>query len=153
MCLTLFVLGANARAGAQDFTHPHPELRIDGISPHPSVLEAGVGPEIPLGYYTRLELLLAGGVARDRGAISGSGRGDVVTRFLLDPFRESRWGLSVGGGVSIRYEPDRGWRDFLVAVVDLEAPQLGRVMPAVQVGLGGGARVGMVLRRAVAGRR
>ncbi|HEY7878050.1 MAG TPA: hypothetical protein VIC55_07485 [Gemmatimonadaceae bacterium] len=100
-----------------------------------------------------MEVDAAGGAARDGGITTGSGRADAIVRFLLDPFGESRWGLSTGGGVSVRYDPRRGWREYLVVVADLEGPASKAMVPAVQVGLGGGVRVGLVLRRGVKGRR
>lgn len=140
-------------ARAQEPGGVQPELRVDLLTPHPTVGQVGAGLEIPFGWYTRLGLIVAGGAARDSGIVVGSGRGDVIVRFLLDPFRESTWGLSLGGGVSVRYEPLRGWREYLAVVADVEGPSRGPVIPALQVGLGGGARVGLVLRRAMPLRR
>lgn len=149
-CLLVLV---GARALAQDASTPQPELRIDVLTPHPTAAQLGAGVEIPFGWYTRAGVIVAGGPARDSGRVVGSGRGDVIVRFLLDPFRESTWGLSLGGGVSVRYEPLRGWREYLAVVVDVEGPSGGPIIPALQVGLGGGARVGLVVRRAIPLRR
>jgi len=44
-------------------------------------------------------------------------------------------------------------RQYLVVVTDLEMPRVGSVVPALQVGLGGGVRVGLVARVAQSGRR
>jgi len=38
-------------------------------------------------------------------------------------------------------------------VLGIEGPSLGSVVPAIEVGLGGGTRVGAVVRRALPGRR
>lgn len=153
LAMTVALAAGARRLHAQSVTEVQPELRLDVLAPHPTVAQLGAGVEIPFGWYTRLGLVVAGGAARDSGIVVGSGRGDAIVRFLLDPFRESPWGLSLGGGVSVRYEPLRGWREYLTVVADVEGPARGPVIPALQVGLGGGARVGLVLRRAIQLRR
>ncbi len=147
-------LAMHARpARSQEPTAPQPELRVDAFTPRPTDVQLGAGLEIPFGWYTRLGAIVGGGVANENAITVGSGRADAIVRFLLDPFRETRWGLSVGGGVSVRYDPVRHWREYLAVVADFEGPQKGPVMPSFQVGLGGGVRVGVGLRRAVSGRR
>ena len=47
----------------------------------------------------------------------------------------------------------RGSRAHLAALLDLEGPAWGRVIPAIQAGVSGGMRAGIVLRRAIPGRR
>ena len=42
------------------------------------------------------------GARSEDGSRGADGRLDVLARFLLDPFRQSRWGFSAGGGVSLR---------------------------------------------------
>lgn len=126
--------------------HPYPELRLDALLGQPGALQLGVGVAIPMGTYARLAVIGAGGVASQDGETAGSARADVIMRFLLDPFRQERWGLSAGGGVSVRYDEGAGWRPFLALVLDLEGPRTGALSPAVQLGLGGGARIGVVLR-------
>jgi hypothetical protein len=135
-----------------------PEVRLDVIAGHQPAVQAGAGVQVPLGYYVRLGLEGAVGVAtRDRKALVGSSdappgpldaRADLLVRFLLDPFRQSRYGLSVGGGLSARAEPGDHVRPRLLVAVDLEGRRSSHgVVPALQVGLGGGARVGVILRR------
>jgi hypothetical protein len=41
---------------------------------------------------------------------------------------------------------DTRTRPYLTAVIDVEGRQRGRFTPALQVGLGGGTRVGVVIR-------
>jgi hypothetical protein len=144
-------------AAAQQPSRLHPELRVDAIdvrSTRDATVHAGVGVGVPLGYYARLGLVAAGGVTRREDVERGSGRVDVVARFLLDPFREMRWGLSVGGGLSVAHTAGEDWRELLVVVVDAEAPAVRRyVVPSFQVGLGGGVRVGVIARRYQSRRR
>jgi hypothetical protein len=151
----VFVTAAATPLAAQSSAAPRPraEGRIDYLAGDPDAVHAGVGVNLHLGTYVRLGLVGAGGASWDDGRSGGSGRGDVVVRFALDPFRERRWGLSAGGGLSVRYDDagasDRDqWRTLIAIVVDLEGPRVGSVAPAIQVGLGGGARIGAVLRGA-----
>jgi hypothetical protein len=138
---------APVRAMAQGLEgHPQPEARVDVIAGAVSAVHAGVGVNIPAGYYARVGLVGAAG-ARLSGDAGASARVDAIARFLFDPFFEKRWGLSAGGGVSVRYDDDAGWRPFLAVVVDLEPPGRGPVIPALQVGVGGGVRVGVALRK------
>ena len=72
---------------------------------------------------------------------------DLLARFLLDPFRQTRWGFSAGAGMSLRAEEGDRVRPQLLLALDLEGPRSKHdLAPAVQVGLGGGARVGLGVR-------
>ncbi len=111
--------------------------------------EVGVGLQVPAGYYVRVGILAAAGVTWRDGAAPASGRVDVVARYLLDPFREAGWGLSLGGGVSVPYvDGDTRVRPYLSLVLDVEGPRVrgGPFSPAFQMGLGGGARFAFALR-------
>lgn len=146
---------AHAQQSARRVLLPF-EVRADAIDPRSTkdgTLQAGVGVNIPLGSYVRLELDGAGGVTRRTEADHHSGRVDAITRFLLDPFAESPWGLSIGGGMSARFADGARTHGYLVVVADLEAPRVRGIVPALQVGLGGGVRVGIVARAYRTGRR
>ncbi len=110
-------------------------------------LEVGGGVQVPAGTYARIGVIGAAGTDIAGGSRDGSGRLDVVGRFLLDPFRQSSWGLSVGAGVSLRVRSGDYVHPYLVALVDLEGPR-GRngLAPSLQVGVGGGVRVGAGVR-------
>ena len=72
------------------------------------------------------------------------GRGVNVFDFV----RLENWIVSsLGGGLSFRRHA------YLAAVVDLEGPEMHGMLPALQVGLSGGVRAALVIRRAVKGRR
>jgi len=162
-CTTLagfIVAGALAPSVQAQIPTPsmQPEARLDVIAGRQPAVQVGVGIQVPMGYYVRVGLDGAVGVAtRDRKALIGSadappgpldGRADLLVRFLLDPFRQSAYGLSVGGGLSARAEPGDRVRPRLLVAMDLEGRRSSRgLVPALQVGLGGGVRIGVVLRR------
>lgn len=131
------------------------EGRLDGIFAKSGGVEAGFGVSVPTGLYVRSGLVAGIGVGRH----GVEGRTDVISRFSLDPFRQSRWAPYGGGGISGRYRSklDGGAKAYLLVFVGLEGPlPLGRTsgwVPAIEVGLGGGARIGFVLRRAINARR
>jgi hypothetical protein len=131
------------------------EVRVDGIVARSSGIEAGYGVSIPAGIYVRTGLV--GGVGAGRHGVES--RADFISRFSLDPFRQSRWAPYAGAGLSGRFRAraDEGAKAFLLIFLGLEGPlQDGHVsgwVPAVEVGLGGGARIGLILRRAINGRR
>jgi hypothetical protein len=147
---------ASAPAQSQNALQPfQSELRIDGLFARSSAVEAGYGVSIPAGIYVRNGLV--GAVGAGRHGLEG--RTDFVTRFSFDPFRESRWAPYGGGGVSGRYRPaaDGGSRAYLLIFLGIEGQlptgHAAGWIPAFEVGLGGGARVGLILRRATIGRR
>ena len=131
------------------------EGRLDGIFARTAGVEAGLGITIPAGIYVRSGLLAGLGAGRH----GVEGRTDFVSRFSLDPFRQSRWAPYAGGGISGRYrsELDGGSRAYLLIFLGVEGPlPLGEMsgwVPAFELGLGGGARVGIVLRQGINARR
>jgi hypothetical protein len=131
------------------------EWRVDGIVARTSGVEAGFGVSIPSGIYVRTGLVTAMGIGR-HGA---EGRTDLLSRFSLDPFRQSRWALYGAGGISGRYRTnaDGGSRAYLLLVIGLEGPvapgQTTGWVPIIEAGLGGGARIGVGLRRGINARR
>jgi hypothetical protein len=144
-----------ARAGGQLTTQGfQAEGRVDGIFARTSGVEAGLGVSIPAGIYVRTGLV--GGLGT--GAHGIEGRTDLVARFSMDPFRQSRWAPYGGAGLSGRYRSAEAGasRAYLLVFLGVEGP-LGNTgpgwVPAFELGLGGGARVGIVLRRGIQGRR
>jgi hypothetical protein len=132
------------------------EGRVDAIVGHDAAAQLGAGLNFFAGYYTRIGLIAATGIEKDSRASSGIQsvtRVDVITRFLFDPFREVPRGISLGGGISVANTQNGRWRPYLVGVIDIEGQKRGPVVPALQLGLGGGARVGVILRSASRGWR
>ena len=131
------------------------EGRLDGIFARTAGIEAGLGLSFPSGIYVRSGLVAGLGAGRH----GVEGRTDFVARFSFDPFRQSRWAPYAGGGVSGRYRSslDGGSRAYLLILLGVEGPlPRGRTegwAPAVEVGLGGGARIAIVIRRGINSRR
>jgi len=146
-CAASGALGALGALGAQRRPTSYAEYRADVIAGSATAAQAGGGLVLPFGVYVRTSLDGAIGATWRGGVARTSGRADVISRFLLDPFRETPVVLSMGGGVSVPYaDGDTRVRPYLTVVVDVEGRQHGAITPALQVGLGGGLRVGVVLR-------
>ena len=149
---TLALSVASSSAAAQGAVSPgvQPAIRADLVLGHPSAVQAGVGLEIPAGAYVRVGAGVAAGLRT--GPADGSplgGRVDLLGRFLLDPYRQSRYGFSAGAGLSARIERGQRTTPLLLVALDVEEHYRGDAwVRALQLGLGGGVRVGVVLRRA-----
>lgn len=147
--LAILALLISTAADAQQApTRPYAEYRADAIIARGTAAQLGGGLVLPLGVYVRLGIDAAAGATWRHSETVGSGRVDAIARFLLDPFRESRLGFSIGGGVSAPIgsaEPSQP--PYLTAVVDLEGRRGHGLTPALQIGLGGGTRIGVVLRQ------
>lgn len=132
-----------------------PVLRADVLRESgATTLHGGVGVVMPAGYQVRVALEGGAGATARGGEWRPSGRLDATARFLLDPFRESRWGLSVGGGAGMRWERGEGPRPVAIVLLGLQGPALGRTwLRGAEVALGGGVRLGLVLARPAPGRR
>lgn len=136
--------GMPSNAGGQRL---QPEVRVDVQGPSRYTTAPGGGANLALGYYARVSAGVGYAPAADERFADDHWRGDLLARFVFDPFRQQRWGLSVGGGLSFRRQT------YLAAILDLEGPETRGFIPALQVGVSGGFRAGLVLRRAVRGRR
>jgi hypothetical protein len=160
-CGTVIVAGCiapSARVVAQSqpatAEQPHPakfdaEVRLDAILARVSAVHVGAGVTLPMGYYVRSGIV--GGLGASRHGLSG--RVDGFARFHFDPFRESRWGPYGGGGISGRFDKGEGARAFLLLLAGIDGPVHGGVTSSVELGLGGGARVGVIIRQARRERR
>lgn len=124
------------------------ELRADAISGPPPGGQLGVGANVPAGAYVRLGIDAAAGAAARDGAAFASARVDAAARYLLDPYGEFKWAPYVGGGLTAAWDRRGTRRADLLLIAGVEGPAKGGWRTALEVGLGGGARLGIVLRRA-----
>jgi hypothetical protein len=124
------------------------ELRTDLLAGPPAGAQIGAGANIAAGYYLRIGVDAAAGAATRDGSAFASGRVDIVTRYLLDPFREFKWAPYVGGGFTAQWDRRAARRGDLLLLAGVEGPARGGWLTSVELGLGGGARLGVVLRRA-----
>ncbi len=142
--LSLLALGAARGAGAQ----ARVQLRADALLARATAVQGGVGVETDAGLYARVGAVA--GVGADRDGVSG--RVEGVARFVLDPLRQSRRGPYLGGGAGVSRDGRGDTHAYLLAVIGVEGGAIGGARrgwaPAVEVGLGGGARLALVLRRA-----
>lgn len=131
------------------------EMRTDAIAARWMAAQGGVGLTFPMGIYVRSGAVVAAG----GGAKGWDSRVDLLSRFNLDPFRENRWGFYAGGGVSGRFVERASEKAYayLLVFAGLEGPlrnaSVAGWVPAFEVGLGGGARIGIALRQGIPGRR
>lgn len=125
------------------------EARADMTFTPALAAHAGAGLNVRAGHYARLGVAYLAGTAQgpagDRGA-RFSQRADATARFLLDPFAERAHGLYGGAGFTARRDGSAAWKAGLMLVVGVEGSPRGRMIPAVEVALGGGVRAGVVLR-------
>jgi len=124
------------------------ESRIDALAGAVPAVHGGIAANVPADYYVRVGATVAGGTGRREGVAVASARADLVARYLTDPFREFRTGSYAGAGVSARWEEGEGWRALLTVLVGFELPDRGRWRPAIELGVGGGVRLTLAVRRA-----
>ena len=123
------------------------EARVDALIARASALHAGAGLSARLSSYVRAGLIAGAGVAWVSGQSAFDARVDGVGRFLFDPYRQHRRAPYAFGGASARWSRER-WRGYLVAGVGMEGPRVRGFLPAIEAGVGGGVRVGIVARAA-----
>ena len=122
------------------------EVRVEAVATGPRRLEAGIGASARASPYLRAGVSGAREVW-GRGNGSSLWRSEGMVRFTMDPLAEQRWGAALGAGLGYR------GRAYLLAFAELEGPKASGMRPALQLALGGGVRLGILLRRAADGRR
>ena len=157
--LTLLSLAPFSSGTAQRTVAPQrasafrPAIRADAIIDRNAGGQIALGVAVATAYNVRLGLDAgAGGVHRAAGWVP-TGRLDLIARVLSDPFRQSRWALSAGGGVGQLIGRDARPRTVAIVTLGIDGPSDGAWVPGVEVGLGGGLRVGVTFRRAPLGQR
>ena len=150
-CATRAVLAQ--RSGQHTAPRIQPEVRADYIGSRAAAAHLGFGVNVPATTYIRVGIVGAVGQAWSGGDAEFAGRVDGLIRFVVDPLRESRWAPYAAGGIGGLYDESEKWRGVLVGALGVEGPMTGSVVPAIEVGFGGGVRVGIAFRRAMRGRR
>lgn len=125
------------------------EGRIDAIFSKKPTAQAGIGLSMFGGTYVRTGIVAAIG-ANEKGV---TGRTDGFVRFHLDPFRQSSRAPYGGAGLSGRFDAGSRPRAYVLVFAGIDGPVRNGLTTSFEVGLGGGARIGVILRQAVAERR
>lgn len=155
--IAVLLLSAAARpAGAQVAPRrsaaggPTVEGRVEMLAARSTTVQLGAAALWPVSPYLRVGALAAAGVTRGPDAAGGraaSARAEVVARFTLNPDPAARWrlyGQATGGVLAIRGNQGRA---LVSASIGAEHAAVGPVRPAIELGIGGGLRVAIALRR------
>ena len=135
-------------AGAQPRTTASPQLEIRlmaALSPSAGAL-GGIGANVRAGYYARLGIALEAGAVQRADRWESRQRVEGVARFMFDPFAERPRGFYAGAGLGAERRGPSDVRGLLLGVVGMEGRATGRIVPSVELVVGGGTRLGVVLR-------
>ena len=120
-----------------------PSLRLDVLGGNPTALQAGAGLDVPFSNYFSIGAAVGAGIS----STGFSGRVDGFGKFSLDPYHQSEWEPYIGGGVTVRGDGGGpGTRTYLLGFIGANGPSTGRIAPGVELGFGGGVRLGVTLR-------
>jgi hypothetical protein len=145
LAATTVVLFGRALAAQPAATAP--ELRLDVIAGRSTASQLAAGVSLGTAGYTRVALVAGGGMAWKDDEVRRSVRFDGTLRFHLDPSRANPYGFYLLGGLGALYDGFERWRGLLVVGLGLEFPSRAKGVWAAEVGLGGGLRIGLALRR------
>ena len=114
-----------------------------------STIQVAAGAVGSIGEYLRVGGDLGGGIlgGDGRGTRLGA-RADAYGRFHVDPLAQSRWAPYLVAGGSLRTDERSRGRLYVLAALGVEGPASHHVVPAFELGLGGGVRFSVALRRA-----
>jgi hypothetical protein len=144
--LLAFGASAPARAQARGPAALRPELRVDLIAGRAAATHVAVAVARPAGTYARIVGAVGQGVAWKNGQVRYAARVDALGRFYLDPFANRSAAWYGTGGLSLLYDGFDEWRPLLTVGIGVESRPRGPLTYAAELGLGGGARVGLALR-------
>jgi hypothetical protein len=120
-----------------------PSIRLDVLGGDPTALQVGAGIAFPFSNYFSLGADIGAGVS----STGFSGRVDGFGTFSLDPYHQLQWEPYVGGGVTVRADGGGpGTRTYLLGIIGANGPTTGSIAPGVELGFGGGVRLGITLR-------
>jgi hypothetical protein len=126
-----------------------PEVRVDVLAARATAGQVAAGAVGSIGEYLRVGGDLGGGIlgGDGRGTRLGA-RADAYGRFHVDPLAQSRWAPYLVAGGSLRTDERSRGRLYVLAALGVEGPASHHVVPAFELGLGGGVRFSVALRRA-----
>jgi hypothetical protein len=125
---------------------PQWEGRLDAVLAPRGGAMVGAGLNLRAGWYARVGASVSAGAVQRADAWEARQRVDATARFLFDPFGESRRGFYAGAGLAAERRADGDVRGLLLGIMGFEGATTGRVVPALELQLGGGVRLGLVLR-------
>lgn len=141
----LLTQSAALSLGYAQVAPPRFEVRSDIVSAAGGSLHLGAGFDAPLGLYVRGGLVASHAAVRWRSSDAAQARLDGVLSFHLDPFREEPRGLYGFAGVGAVLR-DGEWLPVMVVGAGVEFHTSRRRSWSVEGGLGGGWRLGAILR-------
>lgn len=125
---------------------PRAEFRVGALITPVMGIHAGLGAEVRAGWYSRVGVgFNAGAIHRSNGWVGSQGM-TLTARFLFDPYAERPIGLYGGAGLGFRVVDGATIPGELLILAGVEGAAKGRVIPALEVVLGGGVRVQGVFR-------
>jgi len=120
-----------------------PSLRLDVLGGNPTALQAGAGIAFPASNYFSFGADVGAGIS----STGFSGRVDGFGQFSLDPYHQLEWEPYIGGGVTVRGDGGGpGTRTYLLGFIGANGPSTGAIAPGVELGFGGGVRLGVTMR-------
>lgn len=127
------------------------EARFEVVSARHTTYAIGPGVTYPLSSYARAAVWVTSGrpigeFGTDNDVTNLVGRAEGVVRFLLDPFKERERGFYAGAGVGVRWVSHVSGTEYLMLQVGLER-EVAKVLAAVELGVGDGARLAVVVRQ------
>jgi hypothetical protein len=130
-----------------------PEVRADVVTGETTTAHLGGGVHMTSGTYFRLAILAGAGPAWRDSQRETSYRFELQGRFVLDPFRDSPYGVYGIGGMTTTHDPFSNWQSRLVLGAGIELPAHGRAAVALEGAFAGGFRISLATRRLPLGRR
>jgi hypothetical protein len=146
LALLCLVVPAGLRAQQPVRALPQWEGRVVAVVSPVGGVTAGAGVNVRAGWYARLGVAVSAGAVRVDETWAATQRAEATARLLFDPFAERRRGFYAGAGIGADRDASGRTRGLLLGVVGMEGAATGRVVPALELTLGGGARLGVVLR-------
>jgi hypothetical protein len=133
-----------SKAQQQQFAITYvPSVRFDLIAGSVTAAQLGAGLMMPISNYFALGGTLGAGISET----GFSGRGDLYTRFSLDPYHQYSWEPYFGVGGTVRLDSGGpGTRSYLLGFIGFNGPSTGGIAPGFELGVGGGIRLGVTLR-------